>query len=144
MSIWCWMYIGWIYKSSILSLSIKLSRWLSTCLWLVYTMMMMINFFHNWIFHLFLLTFGIGSDGTTYINQCHLKYESCNKQQNIRIASNGTCGKFSFMFVFINLSKRKKRQFLFSIGTIIDILLCYIDEKKAFWCGDRETGKKVD
>ncbi|KAH7642712.1 agrin-like isoform x4 [Dermatophagoides farinae] len=32
-----------------------------------------------------------GSDGTTYINQCHLKYESCNKQQNIRIASNGTC-----------------------------------------------------
>lgn len=88
------------------------------------------------------MTFGIGSDGTTYINQCHLKYESCNKQQNIRIASNGTCGKFSFMFVFINLSKKKKRQFLFSIGTIIDILLCYIDEKKHFDVGIERQGKK--
>ncbi|XP_075676321.1 agrin-like isoform X2 [Dermatophagoides pteronyssinus] len=32
-----------------------------------------------------------GSDNITYINKCHLKLESCNKQQNIRITLNGTC-----------------------------------------------------
>ena len=34
-----------------------------------------------------------GSDGNTYVNLCHLRYESCNKQQAITVTANNMCGK---------------------------------------------------